>query len=137
MSNFARRRKAFRKQLLTIIPLDDIWITANFKETQLRNMKPGQAVTVYADSTGRDYRAHVDALGGATGSKFSLLPAENATGNFTKIVQRVPVKILIEPTTDPVLDRIRAGLSVEATIDTRTAPPQGGETLVPPSGGAS
>jgi membrane fusion protein (multidrug efflux system) len=72
-----------------------------------------------------------------SGQVFALLPPENATGNFTKIVQRVPVKILIDPTTDPVLDRIRAGLSVEATVDTRTAPPEGRETLVPSPGGAS
>ncbi|HZC96842.1 MAG TPA: HlyD family secretion protein, partial [Bradyrhizobium sp.] len=79
----------------------------------------------------------LDSVAPGSGQVFALLPPENATGNFTKIVQRVPVKILMGPTTDPVLDRIRAGLSVEATVDTRTAPPEGRETLVPPPGGAS
>ncbi len=103
------------QQLLTIIPLDDIWITANFKETQLRNMQPGQRVTIYADSTGRDYRGHIDALGGATGSKFSLLPAENATGNYVKVVQRVPVRIVLEQG-ENADHRLRPGMSVEPKV---------------------
>ena len=103
------------QQLLTIIPLDDIWITANFKETQLRYMKPGQPVTIYADSTGKKYRGHIDALGGATGSKFSLLPPENATGNYVKVVQRVPVRIVLEPGEDPD-HRLRPGMSVEPKV---------------------
>jgi len=103
------------QQLLTIIPLDDIWITANFKETQLRNMQPDQRVTIYADSTGRDYRGHIDALGGATGSKFSLLPAENATGNYVKVVQRVPVRIVLEQGENSD-HRLRPGMSVEPKV---------------------
>jgi membrane fusion protein (multidrug efflux system) len=85
------------QQLLTIVPLDDVWITANFKETQLRRIHPGQRVAVYVDSTGRTYQGHVDSIAGATGPLFSLFPPENATGNYVKIVQRVPTKIVIEP----------------------------------------
>ena len=85
------------QQLLTIVPLDDVWITANFKETQLRHIHPGQRAEVYVDSTGRTYRGHIDSIAGATGPLFSLFPPENATGNYVKIVQRVPTKIVIEP----------------------------------------
>jgi membrane fusion protein, multidrug efflux system len=85
------------QQLLTVVPLDDVWITANFKETQLRHIHPGQRVEVYVDSTGRTYKGHVDSIAGATGPLFSLFPPENATGNYVKIVQRVPTKIVIEP----------------------------------------
>jgi len=106
------------QQLLTIIPLDDLWITANFKETQLRKMKPGQPVTIHADASGRDYKGHVDSLGGATGSKFSLLPAENATGNYVKVVQRVPVRIVLDPGENDD-HRLRPGMSVESTVRLR------------------
>jgi membrane fusion protein (multidrug efflux system) len=85
------------QQLLTVVPLDDVWVTANFKETQLRHIRPGQRAQVYVDSTGRTYRGRVDSIAGATGPLFSLFPPENATGNYVKIVQRVPVKIVIEP----------------------------------------
>jgi membrane fusion protein, multidrug efflux system len=85
------------QQLLTIVPLDDVWVTANFKETQLRHIRPGLRTEVYVESTGRTYRGHVDSIGGATGPLFSLFPPENATGNYVKIVQRVPTKIVIEP----------------------------------------
>lgn len=84
------------QQLLTVVPLEDIWITANFKETQLRNMKVGQRCEIHVDSSGRTFRGHVDSIAGATGPVFSLLPPENATGNYVKIVQRVPVKIVLE-----------------------------------------
>jgi membrane fusion protein (multidrug efflux system) len=103
------------QQLLTIIPLDDIWITANFKETQLRKMKPGQAVTFNADASGHQYRGHVDSLPGATGSRFSLLPPENATGNYVKVVQRAPVRIVLEPGEDSD-HRLRPGMSVEPKV---------------------
>ena len=103
------------QQLLTVVPLDEVWITANFKETQLRGMNPGQSVTIYADSTGRKYRGHIDALGGATGSKFSLLPAENATGNYVKVVQRVPVRIVLEAGENSD-HRLRPGMSVEPKV---------------------
>jgi len=85
------------QELLTVVPLDDVWITANFKETQLRRIHPGQRVDIYVDSTGRTYHGHVDSIAGATGPLFSLFPPENATGNYVKIVQRVPTKIVIEP----------------------------------------
>ena len=85
------------QQLLTIVPLDEIWVTANFKETQLREMKVGQKSEIHVDSSGRTFKGHVDSIAGATGPLFSLLPPENATGNYVKIVQRVPVKIVLEP----------------------------------------
>jgi membrane fusion protein (multidrug efflux system) len=106
------------QQLLTIIPVDDLWITANFKETQLRKMKPGQPVTIHAEATGEDYRGHVDDLAGATGSRFSLLPPENATGNYVKVVQRLPVRILLEQGENSD-HRLRPGMSVEPSVRTR------------------
>lgn len=106
------------QQLLTIIPLDDIWITANFKETQLRKMKPGQPVTIYADATGQEYHGHIDQIGGATGSKFSLLPPENATGNYVKVVQRVPVRVLLDQGENSD-HRLRPGMSVEPKVKLR------------------
>jgi membrane fusion protein, multidrug efflux system len=85
------------QQLLTVVPLDEVWVTANFKETQLRHMRVGQPTRVHVDSSGRTYKGHVDSIAGATGPLFSLLPPENATGNYVKIVQRIPVKIVLEP----------------------------------------
>jgi membrane fusion protein (multidrug efflux system) len=85
------------EQLLTVVPLDEVWITANFKETQLKHMRPGQKVKIDCDSNGRSYQGHVDSIAGATGPLFSVLPPENATGNYVKIVQRIPVKIVLEP----------------------------------------
>jgi membrane fusion protein (multidrug efflux system) len=84
------------QQMLTVVPLDEIWITANFKETQLRHMQPGQRVKIHADSSGRTFKGYVDSIAGATGPVFSLLPPENATGNYVKIVQRIPVKIVLD-----------------------------------------
>jgi membrane fusion protein (multidrug efflux system) len=85
------------QQLLTIVPLDEIWVTANFKETQLRQMKVGQKTDIHVDSSGRTFKGHVESVAGATGPLFSLLPPENATGNYVKIVQRIPVKIVLDP----------------------------------------
>jgi membrane fusion protein (multidrug efflux system) len=85
------------QQLLTVVPLDEVWVTANFKETQLRHMRVGQKAEIHIDSSGRTLKGHVDSIAGATGPLFSLLPPENATGNYVKIVQRVPVKIILEP----------------------------------------
>src|ERR1700686_4831855 len=85
------------QELMKIIPLNDVWITANFKETQLRYMKVGQPVTLEVDANGRKYRGKVDSIAGASGARFSLLPPENATGNYVKVVQRIPVKIVLEP----------------------------------------
>jgi membrane fusion protein (multidrug efflux system) len=85
------------QQLLTVVPLDQVWVTANFKETQLRHMRVGQRVEIHVDSSGKTLKGHVDSIAGATGPLFSLLPPENATGNYVKIVQRIPVKIVLEP----------------------------------------
>jgi len=85
------------QQLLTVVPLEEVWITANFKETQLKHMQVGQKADIHVDSNGRTFKGHVDSIAGATGPLFSLLPPENATGNYVKIVQRIPVKIVLEP----------------------------------------
>jgi membrane fusion protein, multidrug efflux system len=85
------------QQLLSVVPLAEVWITANFKETQLKHMRVGDKAEIHVDSNGRTYKGHVDSFGGATGPLFSLLPPENATGNYVKIVQRIPVKIVLEP----------------------------------------
>ena len=84
------------QELMKIINLEDVWITANFKETQLRQMKPGQRVTIEVDANGRKYNGKVDSVAGASGARFSLLPPENATGNYVKVVQRIPVKIVLD-----------------------------------------
>jgi membrane fusion protein, multidrug efflux system len=103
------------QEMLKLIPLDDIWVTANFKETQLRKMRPGQPVEIKFDSNGKKYRGHVDSIAGASGARFSLLPPENATGNYVKVVQRIPIKIVFEPgeTKEHVL---RPGMSVEPKV---------------------
>lgn len=103
------------QELMRIINLDDIWVTANFKETQLRNMRSGQVVTIHVDTTGKDYKGHMNSIAGASGSITSLLPPENATGNFVKVVQRIPVKITFDPgeTKEHVL---RPGMSVEPKV---------------------
>jgi len=103
------------QELLKIIPLDNIWVTANFKETQLRDMKPGQKATIYVDVTGTKYRGHVDSIAGASGARFSLLPPENATGNYVKVVQRIPVKIVFEPG-ETREHKLRPGMSVEPKV---------------------
>jgi membrane fusion protein (multidrug efflux system) len=104
---------AVGQQLMTIVPLesDNIWVTANFKETQLKHMRPGQHVRISVDAYGRTYNGHVLSIGGATGSLFSLLPPENATGNYVKVVQRIPVKIVFEKGQDPE-HLLRLGMSV-------------------------
>jgi membrane fusion protein (multidrug efflux system) len=84
------------QQLLTVVPLDEVWVTANFKETQLRRMRVGQRAEIHIDSSGKTLKGHVDSIAGATGPLFSLLPPENATGNYVKIVQRIPVKIVLD-----------------------------------------
>lgn len=106
------------QQLLTVVPLDEVWITANFKETQLKHMRPGQIVDVTVDANGRTYRGHIDSIGGATGPLFSVLPPENATGNFVKIVQRIPVKIVLDPGQNNDL-QLRPGMSVVPTVHLR------------------
>ena len=103
------------QELMRIINLDDIWVTANFKETQLREMHVNQPVTIHVDASGGDYKGHVNSIAGASGSITSLLPPENATGNFVKVVQRIPVKITFDPgeTRQHVL---RPGMSVEPKV---------------------
>jgi len=103
------------QELLKVIPLNDVWITANYKETQLREMKVGQPVTIEVDANGKSYKGKVDSIAGASGARFSLLPPENATGNYVKVVQRVPVKIVLDPgeNNDHYL---RPGMSVDPKV---------------------
>ena len=103
------------QSLMTVIPLHDAWVTANFKETQLAQVRPGQRVEIGVDMYGTTVEGHVDSIASATGSRLSLLPPENATGNFVKVVQRIPVKILVDNTHGLVL---RPGMNVDATIFT-------------------
>jgi membrane fusion protein (multidrug efflux system) len=104
---------------MALVDLSDVWVTANFKETQLKSMQPGQRAVVEVDALGgREFKAHVDSIAAATGAKFSLLPPENATGNYVKVVQRIPVRIFFEPGQDPD-HRLRPGMSVTPTVYTR------------------
>jgi membrane fusion protein (multidrug efflux system) len=103
--------------LLVVVPLKDVWVTANFKETQLKNMKPGQKAEVHVDTYGKTFSGHVDSISGATGAVLSLLPPENATGNYVKVVQRIPVKIVLDPI-PPEKAVLRPGMNVDATVIT-------------------
>ncbi len=106
---------AVGQNMATLVSLEDVWITANFKETQLRHMQTGQAVKIHVDAFGRDYNGHVTQIGGATGSNLSLFPPENATGNYVKVVQRLPVRIDLDQGENQ--DRaLRPGLSVEPVV---------------------
>jgi membrane fusion protein (multidrug efflux system) len=114
------------QELVEVVPLDDVWVTANFKETQLAHMRPGEPVEVKVDAYGRTWKAHVTNLGAGAGSVFSLLPPENATGNYVKVVQRVPVRIDFDRTSDrnPGSDfnaegLLKPGLSVEPEVRVR------------------
>jgi membrane fusion protein, multidrug efflux system len=105
--------------LLAIVAIDEVWVTANFKETQLQDMRPGQRATIGVDAYGgREFTGKVDSIAAATGARFSLLPPENATGNFVKVVQRVPVKIVLDPGQDPE-HLLRPGMSVVPTVFTK------------------
>jgi membrane fusion protein, multidrug efflux system len=123
VGNRAARVGAYVSQgtyLLTIVPAHGLWVDANFKEDQLARMQPGQSATIVADTLpGHVFHGHVLSLAPATGAVFSVIPPENATGNFTKIVQRVPVRIALDDE-DASLGRIRPGLSTVATVDTRS-----------------
>jgi membrane fusion protein, multidrug efflux system len=103
--------------MMMIIPLDEsnLWVTANFKETQLRNIRQGQSAEIEVDATGRTYKGHVDSIAGASGDRFSLLPAENATGNYVKVVQRIPVKIVFD-NGEIKQHELRPGMSVEPKV---------------------
>ncbi|HTT33481.1 MAG TPA: HlyD family secretion protein [Methylomirabilota bacterium] len=103
--------------LLVVVPLQNVWVTANFKETQLRKMKAGQRAEVKVDTYGKTFSGHVDSIAGATGSVLSLLPPENATGNYVKVVQRIPVKIVLDPI-PPEKAILRPGMNVDATVVT-------------------
>jgi membrane fusion protein, multidrug efflux system len=104
--------------LLAIVPLDDIWVTANFKEIQLNHMRPGERVTIHVDTFHRDYEGTVENLPGAAGPVFSLFPPENATGNYVKVVQRFPVRIRFNKDEDPE-HMLRPGMSVEPSVKVR------------------
>jgi membrane fusion protein (multidrug efflux system) len=105
------------QEIMALVPLDDVWITANFKETQLKKMHVGQKVEIEVDTYGgsRKYNGHIDSIAAASGGKFSLLPAENATGNYVKVVQRVPVKIVLEPGENKD-QRLLPGMSVTPVV---------------------
>jgi membrane fusion protein (multidrug efflux system) len=104
--------------LLVVVPLQDVWVTANFKETQLRKMRAGQKAYVHVDTYGQTFPGHLDSIAGATGAVLSLLPPENATGNYVKVVQRIPVKIVLDPIPqDKAI--LRPGMNVDATIITQ------------------
>jgi membrane fusion protein (multidrug efflux system) len=104
--------------LLVVVPLQDVWVTANFKETQLRKMRAGQKAYVHVDTYGQTFPGHLDSIAGATGAVLSLLPPENATGNYVKVVQRIPVKIVLDPIS-PDKAILRPGMNVDATIITQ------------------
>ncbi len=103
------------QEMMKIIPLDDLWVTANFKETQLKHMRAGQSVDIDVDANGKSYKGHVDSIAGASGALFSLLPPENATGNYVKGVQRIPVKIVFQPG-ELKGHELRPGMSVEPKV---------------------
>jgi len=102
-------------EMMKIIPLEDLWVTANFKETQLREMKPGQRSSIKVDANGKTYKGRVDSIAGASGARLSLLPPENATGNYVKVVQRIPVKIVFEPG-ETKGHELRPGMSVTPKV---------------------
>lgn len=106
------------QELMKVINLDDIWVVSNFKETQLRDMRPGQHVTIDVDANGRKYSGKVDSIAGASGARFSLLPPENATGNYVKVVQRIPVKIVLDPGSNND-HQLRPGMSVTPKVQIR------------------
>jgi membrane fusion protein (multidrug efflux system) len=100
---------------MAISQSDDVWVTANFRETQLKNMHAGQTATVHVDALDADLHGTVESFGGATGSRYSVLPPENASGNYVKVVQRIPVRIHLDAG-QPGMDRLRPGMSVEPKV---------------------
>jgi membrane fusion protein (multidrug efflux system) len=106
------------QELMALSETDDLWVTANFRETQLEKVRPGQPAVVHVDALGTDFTGTVDSFAGATGSRFSVLPPENATGNYVKVVQRIPVRVRLDPG-QPGSDRLRQGMSVEPRVALR------------------
>jgi membrane fusion protein (multidrug efflux system) len=116
-------------QLMAVVPISAAYIVANYKETQLADVRPGQPVEVEVDTfPGHAFRGRVDSIAPASGQEFALLPPDNATGNFTKVVQRIPVKIVLDPGS-PLAGALRAGMSVYPTIDTATKAAESGSAL--------
>jgi membrane fusion protein (multidrug efflux system) len=111
-------RIAVGQLLFYITNTQDLWVTANYRETQVEQMRIGQPAVIHVDAVSRDYSGHVESFGGATGSQYSLLPPENASGNYVKVVQRLPVRIIIDPG-QPEMDRLRPGMSVEPKVRIR------------------
>jgi membrane fusion protein (multidrug efflux system) len=110
-------------QLMAVVPLGAVYVVANFEETQLAGIRAGAPVSIVVDTfSGKAVKGHVDSIAPASGEEFALLPPDNATGNFTKIVQRIPVKIAIDPN-DPLRGELRPGMSVTATVDTKVPAP--------------
>ena len=106
------------QQLMSLTQNGELWVTANFRETQIERMKPGQRATVHVDAIDRDYGGAVESFAGATGSRYSLLPPENASGNYVKVVQRIPVRIRLDPG-QPEMERLRPGMSAEPKVKVR------------------
>jgi membrane fusion protein (multidrug efflux system) len=116
---------------MAVVPLAAVYVVANFEETQLAGIRKGAPVSIVVDTYSRStVKGHVDSIAPASGEEFALLPPDNATGNFTKIVQRIPVKIAIDPN-DPLRGELRPGMSVTATVDTKAPAP--GATPLPPA----
>ena len=106
------------QQLVAVVQTGELWVTANFRETQIENMRPGMPVRVHVDALDTDYNGSVESMGGATGSRLSVLPPENASGNYVKVVQRIPVRIRLDPG-QAGLERLRPGMSVEPKVRVR------------------
>ncbi len=106
------------QELMEIAQIGDLWVTANYKETQLRSIHPGQAATIHVDALKQDFDGYVQDIGGSTGAMASVLPPENATGNYVKVVQRIPVRIRFKKN-QKGMDRLRPGMSVEPDVRVR------------------
>ena len=102
-------------EVRAVVQVGDLWVTANFKETQLHNIHPQQSATIHVDALKRDFDGYVESIGASTGSVASVLPPENATGNYVKVVQRIPIRLRFRPNQNG-LDRLRPGMSVEPKV---------------------
>jgi membrane fusion protein (multidrug efflux system) len=111
-------RVAPGQQIMALSQVDSLWVTANFRETQLEHLRVGQSAQVHVDAIAATLHGTVESLGGATGSRYSVLPPENASGNYVKVVQRIPVRIRLDPG-QAGLDRLRPGMSVEPSVRVR------------------